>query len=725
MGYRDFALASAAAAALLGVSPAWAQAGGAAPTAVSEVVVTAGSQVELQPEYAGGQVARGGRVGMFGALDVMDTPFAITSYTAELALNQQARSVADVLQNDPAVRVAKGFGNFQELYVIRGFPVYSDDMTYNGVYGILPRQFVAAELLERVEVFHGANAFLNGAAPGGSGVGGAFNLAPKRAPDTALSRLTAGVESGGAVLVAADVARRFGADGDFGVRGNLVRRSGETAVDGQGRELNVAALGLDYRGDRVRVSADVGYQDHRIKAPRPSVTPLGDIPAPPEASSNFAQPWTFTDERQLFGVVRGEADLTDDLSVWAAAGGRDGREKNVLSNPSAFADGTTTAYRFDNRREDAVISADAGVRYNLTTGPVSHRLVGTAQAVKLKSKNAYAFSNFAGFPGSLYAPAPVAAPATDFFTGGVLDDPLVTERTRNTSIALADMMSLLDGRVLFTAGVRWQEIYTRTYDYTTGALNENGRYKADAWTPAFALVVKPSETISLYANYAQALIPGQIAPTESGGVPVLNPGEVLAPFRGKQYEAGVKVDYGSFGGTLSAFQVSLPSAVVVNNLFTANGKQRHRGVELSTYGEPVKGLRLLGGATYIDPKLTRTAGGALDGNAPIGVPEWAANLDVEWDVPALAGLTLEGRAVYTGEQWADAANTVELKSWTRFDLGVRYAVETGDDQTLTLRARVENVADKDYWASSGGFPGANYLVLGNPRTFIVSASVDF
>ena len=149
---------------------------------LEEVIVT-GSQVELPAAYAGGQVARGGRVGLFGTLDVLDTPFASTNYTEELIRNQQAASVGDVLQNDPAVRVAQGFGNFQELYVIRGFPVYSDDMTYNGLYGILPRQFVAAEFLERVEVFHGATAFLNGAAPGGSGVGGAVNLVPKRAPN--------------------------------------------------------------------------------------------------------------------------------------------------------------------------------------------------------------------------------------------------------------------------------------------------------------------------------------------------------------------------------------------------------------------------------------------------------------------------------------------------------------------------------------------------------------
>ncbi|MEI4883995.1 Plug domain-containing protein, partial [Klebsiella pneumoniae] len=92
--------------------------------------------------------------------DEMDTPFSSTNYTADLIANQQAISVADVLQNDPAVRVARGFGNFQELYIIRGFPAYSDDMTYNGIYGILPREFVASEFLERVELLRGASAFL-------------------------------------------------------------------------------------------------------------------------------------------------------------------------------------------------------------------------------------------------------------------------------------------------------------------------------------------------------------------------------------------------------------------------------------------------------------------------------------------------------------------------------------------------------------------------------------
>ncbi len=178
-----------------------------------EEIIVYGSQITLPPAYAGGQVATGGRAGILGNLDTMETPFSTTNYTADLIVNQQAKSVADVLLNDPNVRVARGFGNFQELFMIRGFPAYSDDMTYNGIYGILPRQFVASEFLERVEVFRGASAFLNGAAPGGSNLGGAINLVPKRAPHDGLTRLTAGYESTAAGYLAADVGRRFGEDG--------------------------------------------------------------------------------------------------------------------------------------------------------------------------------------------------------------------------------------------------------------------------------------------------------------------------------------------------------------------------------------------------------------------------------------------------------------------------------------------------------------------------------
>ena len=88
---------------------------------LEEVLVTAsGSQVELTPAYAGGQVARGWRAGLLGNLDYLEAPFSATAYTEALIHGQQAESVGDVLENDPMVRTAKGFGNFQEVYIVRG-----------------------------------------------------------------------------------------------------------------------------------------------------------------------------------------------------------------------------------------------------------------------------------------------------------------------------------------------------------------------------------------------------------------------------------------------------------------------------------------------------------------------------------------------------------------------------------------------------------------------------
>ena len=703
-------------------APALAQQGPAAPTELGEIVVT-GSQVNLTAPAAGGQVARGGRVGLLGNLDMMDTPFSTTSYTEKLARDQQARGIGDVLQNDPTVRVTKGFGNFQELYVIRGFPVYSDDMSYNGLYGVLPRQFVAAELIERVEVFRGASAFLNGAAPGGTGVGGAFNLTPKRA-NGPLTRLTAGVSGADEIYAAADLARRFGDQDDWGARLNVAGRGGEASVEDQTNSLRVVGLNLDRRGERARFSADLGWQDHRIDAPRPSVTPGAAIPEAPSADQNFAQRWTYTDEEQLFGAVRGEFDITDSVTAWAAFGGRQGEEDNSLANPRADAAGAIRGYRFDNIRKDTVWSGDVGLRADLTTGPVGHRLVASASQIQSKSRNAWAGSNFAGYSfGTLTDPVLSPAPAIASVSGD-LSDPKVTERVKNTSVAVADRLSFLDGRLLATVGARYQEIETKSYAYADGAFGSG--YASEAATPAFALVYKPSDRVSLYANYAEALTPGRVAPAVVNGAAVANAGEILSPFRAEQAEVGAKYDAGTFGGTLSVFRTTLPSAFFdpASRLYSDGGEQENRGVELTVYGEPIDGLRLIGGATWLDAEVKRSLTAANEGKSAIGVPDLQTNLNVEWDVPGLSGLTLEGRVVHTSAQAANAANTLELDAWTRFDAGVRYAFEAGG-RPLTVRARVENVADEDQWVAVGGYPGSNYLTLGAPRTLSLSISAEF
>jgi iron complex outermembrane recepter protein len=699
---------------------------------LEEIVVT-GSQIRLPEPFAGGQVATGGRAGILGNLQSLETPFSSTNYTEELMRNQQAKSVADVLLNDPNVRVARGFGNFQEVFMIRGFPAYSDDMTYNGIFGILPRQFVASEFMERVELFRGASAFLNGAAPGGSNLGGSVNLVPKRAPAEGLTRLTAGWENSSAYYLAGDVGRRFGADKATGIRANVAYRDGETAVEDQERELTVLSFGIDHEGDKFRLAADVGYQDHHIDAPRPSVTPFGAIPKPPDADSNFAQPWTYTDEQQVFGVVRAEYDITKSLSAWVAFGMRNGKEENVLANPNSGPDGSTTAYRFDNAREDDVSSGEIGLRWDFATGPVEHRIILSASIFHIESKNAYAFSDFFNpFVSDLYDPVNVAPPAATFFTGGSLKNPGKTFETETSSLAIADMMTFAGGKFILTLGARDQDLRNDNFDYNSGA--KLSGYDESELTPVGGLVYRPTDSLSFFANYIEGLVAGDTAPffgPPPGFQSVTNAGEIQNPISAEQVELGVKFESGAFGASLSVFNVEkavgvvTPDATTVADdlVYSLSGEVRHRGIEAGLYGQPFENVRLIGGMTWLDAEYTQGGVGLKEGTSPIGTPEVQANVNVEWDL-AVKGLTLEARAMYTSSQYADTANTLELDSWTRFDLGARYATELAG-RPFTVRARIDNVTNENEWISAGGFPGYGYLVLGAPRTFVVSASFDF
>ena len=697
----------------------------AAPAVMETVTVEASADASaegLAKPFAGGQVARGGRVGLLGQQDIMDTPFNQTSYTSSLIRDVQAKSVGEVLLNDPSVRGARGFGNFQELYVLRGQPMYSDDLAYNGLYGLLPRQYVAAEFFERVEVLHGASAFLNGAAPGGSNLGGSINLMPKRAGNEPLNRVDLGVQSGGQASAAVDLSRRFGPDNNTGVRLNAVRRDGDTAIDGESRGMTALGLGLDWRSRDVRVSADVGYQNDKLKAARPSVTPTSFIPVVPDNKTNYAQPWTYSNAEDVFATARAEWDLNDQFTAWAAGGAKRGKEDNSLTTPTVLdRAGNATTTRFDTKREDDTATGEIGLRGRFVTGAVKHQVVASASWFRHEERNAWEY-NFSPVPINIYNP--VGSPRLGGTTiTGNLSDPLRSAVDNLQSYALADTLSFYDDRVLLTLGLRHQTIEQTSYDNSTDL--ETGNYKKSATTPVVGLVFKATPQVSLYANYVEGLVKGEVAPATANNLPVTNAGDVSAPYKAKQKEIGAKWQQGGLGATAALYTVDKPVSYVQNQVFGEFGTQSYSGLEMSLYGEPVNGLRVLGGISFSKAKYEETAGGVAQGNYVIGVPRRQFTLGGDWDVPGVQGLALNARLTYTSSQYANAANTLVVKGWTRTDLGVRYLMDIGNDRLLTLRARVDNVLDKKYWASVGGYPGSNYLVQSAPRTFAISASVDF
>ena len=672
------------------------------------------------------EVKREGSAGVLGNKPAEDLPFNLRSYTETLILNQQPQTLGQVLENDPTVRTTYGFGNASEQFVIRGFTLFGDDVGLDGLYGITPRQLIAPELYDSVQVLNGASAFLNGAAPGGSGIGGSVNLLPKRAGSRALTRVTAGFVGSGQFGASFDVARRF-ANGKIGIRLNGSHRDGEVAINDEDRKTTVLGGAIDFRGERVRLSLDLAYQKVRVDSLRPKVTVTSFIPKVPKADANYAQPWTFTELEDVFGIARAEFDVTDTILAYGQIGARDGSEDGVYGGITVNdpVTGAATGSALLVPRTDNNEAGQAGLRAKLKITGTTHELNAGVSHSRQVNRNAFDFlGGFGGYATNLYETPVVALPGSGF-VGGDLDDPFPISRTRLTSFFASDTIGFANDRVLLTGGLRHQRVDARGYSYFGGSLVSE--YDEHAVTPVVGLVVKPRPGLSLYANRIEGLQQGPTAPNDPA---ISNPGEVFAPFKSVQFEAGGKLSFGRFNAGLAIFSTTLPTAFAVPDAdnpgllrFGLFGKQRNRGIELTLDGEISRGLRVIAGASLLDAELRDTPGGANDGNRAPGVPTYLANANVEWDVPQLKGLTLTGRVVATGRQEVNAANTLDIGGWTRFDLGARYVALIAG-RPLTLRAGVDNVANERYWASAFETFGAS-LLQGQPRTIRFSASTDF
>ncbi|MRW89937.1 TonB-dependent siderophore receptor [Duganella sp. FT80W] len=680
----------------------------------------------LQPDalpavYAGGQVADGSRLGLLGNREVLDTPFSVTSYTAELIANQQAVSVADVMANDPAVRtVSYGLTNAAgagDSFMIRGFYV-QNSVLFDGMYGIAPSRTLPVETAERVEVLKGPNALLNGMAPYDAS-GGAINLVPKRAGDTPLTRLTANYIGDGIFGSHLDLSRRFGERQQWGVRVNGVYRNGDTSTDHQKLDLRAFTVAIDYRGERLRASLDAGHQTMNNQAPQ-GAGGLGfadgiAIPAAPDGRRQTAQDWEYAHTKSDYALGKLEYDLAPAWTVYGAAGYSNNRftylSTDIYVTDSA-GNAQATAYYWPDFNDYR--SVQGGARGSVTVAGLKHQLNLTSAYLKREHGYTVDYYGIQSFDTNIYHPSFVGAPSL----AGFAADAAKTDQLELGSYAISDTISSTDERIVVTLGARRQNIKYLTYDSSNGAASVT--YDQGATTPVLAVLFKLRPNLSLYGNYIEGLSQGDTAP-----IGTTNAGQVFAPKESKQYELGAKVDFGRFSAAAALFQISRPSGLIIANsdgssTYKVDGEQRNRGLELTFFGEPAPGLRALGGVVITDARLTHTDGGLYDDNLAPNVSRRQLNLGTEYDWPGVAGLTVTARLTATSSQVIDQDNQRSIPGWTRWDAGARYATVAWS-HPLTLRASVSNLLARTYWASGSGA----WLYPAQPRTVALSASIDF
>ena len=125
----------------------------------------------------------------------------------------------------------------------------------------------------------------------------------------------------------------------------------------------------------------------------------------------------------------------------------------------------------------------------------------------------------------------------------------------------------------------------------------------------------------------------------------------------------------------------------------------------------------MGSEMCIRDRYTNSQDGQYNGNQVAGTSRWTATMGLEQDIKSVPGLTFTTRMIYNSSAYVNAANTLRVAPWTRWDLGARYSFKSGGTP-MTVRFDVLNVLNRNYWHAL-----ENGVYLGQARTYLLSFNV--
>lgn len=676
-------------------------------TAPIEAVVVKGIRTGSFP--AG--ISKSGNLGILGDRDILDTPLSVKSFDETFIEDRVSLRLNDLLSYDASFNPQTNpLTDSRSNGYLRGFFTSQNRGGLNGYYPISLRE-PPAEMVERIDVLKGAATLFMGARQFG-GTGGAINLQTKR-PLAEDSVQLSGVWGSGSNLGGhLDLTERFGENDNFGVRVNVVRRSGDVAVEGVSEEIDLAHVNFTYDGDRFQSRLEYANWRFRVSGANQDIRFAAGVDVPDiETSEGYGADYAFQEDE--FHLFQGEVTykITPEIEVFGAYGYQENEGILILNQPTLLNNDGDVETRFGARDSFGdQYSVDVGARAEFDVGSVTNRIsvgytyweLGFGFNGRLSINDAYPDLNLnLNRPNELRSlPLPDSVPPLLLST-----DP-VTPANELDGYFLINEFSMMDDRVNVIAGARYVEFNDLLQDTGSGG-----------WSPGGGVVFQPTGNSSLYVSYLEAIERGATSPDFAA-----NPNFTLDPGASEAIEAGYKIDLGSWGVTVAAFSIDRPSAGLDpdTNIFEEVGQNQHQGFEANIFGEIRSGFRIYGSFTYLDAEIRRAVDTTLEGNTPQGVPELIAVAGFDIDISSVRGLGVTGNVRYTDEMFIDNANTTTIPSFTTADLGVRYGFFIGDKPVLA-RLSAYNVFDNDHFVS-----GRNRsAVVGSPFAVRGSFTVEF
>lgn len=701
MGRVGTALCAGAAAAAITAAPAHAQSAAApsSATAVSEVVVTGARTGGLQ---LGEVSTTGSRLG----LTPLETPASIQVIPGELIRRRGDVDVLVAEQRATGVTAIPTPGNGGTALVARGFAgVTSVMQLYDGLQLYVGSGTVTFPFdtwtVDRLEVLSGPASVLYGT----GAIGGTVNVVPKSPdPRARALELQAGGGSFGTFRAAADVnapvtdrvSVRVAASGVSG-RGWIERGENDSVAV-------TAAVRVEAAPNLVFIlSDDFGNQNPMQYYGAPVIGT-----APPESLR-------YRNYNVLDAQMRFQDNWAQFKTEWTPLQGL--KVRNVLYN-------LTTDRRWRNEENFAYQPATGRLLRNgylrikhteqqygdhldlAWTG----RVLGLENAVSFGGEaNRIRFQNTSNnpFPGSTTIDPFNFDPGIFLLLAPVT--PVIETHTDQRAAFLEDQIKFGHGLSL-VGGVRYDryELDRRDRRANTTTLKT---FDTVSWRIGGVWETRPG--LSLYAQHSEATDP-------VSSLISLSPAQQIFDLTtGEQNEAGVKaVFWGGRGqATLAGYDITKNNLVapVPGNPTVSQqiGRQSSQGVEAQVSLELGWGVSLEANGTLLDASFddfAENVGGvriSRAGNTPPNIPEEAANAFAFWRVNDR--LEVRAGVRYVGERFSNNANTLRLPSYSTWDLGARWALNS----RVSADLRVYNVGDEFYAQSS--YNGGTQWILGRPR----------
>ena len=688
---------------------------------------------------------------------LLDTPRSVTVVPQQVLKDTAATSLQDALRTVPGITFGAGEGGNPQgdRPFIRGFDAQGD--TY--LDGVRDTGGQSREIfdIESIEVSKGPNSSFGGR----GSAGGSLNLVSKtpQARDFTNGGFTYGSDQTRRYTL--DVNRQF-LDDSAAFRLNLMSHeqnvAGRDAVNydrwgvapsltfglGTPTRVNLSYYHME-SNDLPDSGIPYGYGSAT------TTTHVHDKPTDGGDSSNFygLKNRDFRKTRADISTISVEHDLNDSMTLKNTLRHGSTGQDYVLTQPDD-SKGNVNKYGTVWRRANARVSTT-------TTTTNQTDLFGSFQALGFK----HSYSTGLEFTGeetrvSGYTITPNANPTPngclpgmvgnsggsctslgnpnpdDAWTGTIARNYMGTNTKATSRAAYVFDTIELDPKWLLNVGVRYD-----TFDTEANTNATTGRTKVKDDSQFFnwqaGLVWKPMENGSIYTSYATSASPagGLVGEgVDNNAIPTGINTSDLKPEETVNYELGTKWDLFHNRLSLSAavFRTEKKNTriLVDSNTYETAGESRVDGLELSASGKITELWQVFAGYSYlkselVDPgrngtRLGIVTTGSNKGNQMPNTPENSFSLWTTYNVTPK--LTIGGGAFYVDQVYGDAANTVYVPSYTRYDAMASYKLTKNVD----LQLNVQNLTDKTYYDKAYASHFANQAA---GRTALLSTSFHF